>query len=91
MSWFSSIADNFNDKEILVPTPPILKIEDKINVNPNNFEKIVTTQNVSWCLETWNSCIKKKYKKYIRKWDTKTGMGRCQPEDFSISVLTTGG
>ena len=34
-------------------------------------------------LETWNKYVKKKYKKCTRNWNTKTGMGTCQPEDFS--------
>ena len=48
MSWFSGIPDGFNGKEILVTAPSILKNEDTINVNPNDFETIGTTQDAKW-------------------------------------------
>ena len=54
MAWFSGIADDFNNTQIIVPTPRILRVEDKVDVNPNNFETIIMTRDASWCLDTWN-------------------------------------
>ena len=65
------------------PVPPLLKDEDKDNVDPNDYERISMRRDASWCLDRWTHYVKKKYKKCFKTWDTETGLGSCEPERFS--------
>ena len=52
MTWLPVITDNFNDQDIVVPIPKLLKEEDKINVNPNDTEQISIGCNASCFMNT---------------------------------------
>ena len=74
---------DFKDDAFEVSKPPTMLEDDVVNIDPNNSSRIEIDRDAQWFLDTYFKYIKPKYKAALKQWDTKTGLGSCEPWEFS--------
>ena len=83
LAFAHTMLQKFKDDEYEVQKPRTINEDDIIGVDPNNSIRIDMDRDSQWILDTFKKYIKPKYKSAIHRWDTTTGMGSCEPYEFS--------
>jgi hypothetical protein len=82
LAWAMDAVDQFNDDMYVVDDcHHDIDPSDVRGIDPNSTGGV--TRDAKWFLDTWKVYLKKKYKESIRKWDTETGGGSHEPQQFS--------
>ena len=52
------------------------------DVDPNDEERMDMNCTLAWFLETWHGYVKTKYRAALNRWDTETGDGSHEADQF---------
>ena len=84
LAWAMDAIAMFKDANFFVDQPIDCPDGDVEGVDPNSYEVVSgePSRDAKWFLDTWRLYLKKKYKDAIKKWDTETGGGSHDAEEF---------
>ena len=83
LAWAHHCLVDHKNHNYVVPKPPNLLDEDLVGgIDPNDKERMNMNCTAAWFLETWRGYVKIKYRAALNQWDTETGGGSHDADQF---------